>query len=53
MMKPAQRRAANAAATKVTNEISRLERTLQRLKPGTLPHDKLSRELADLRQRGG
>lgn len=52
-MKPAQRRTANATATKVTNEIARLERALQRFTPGTLPHDKLNRELAVLRQRGG
>ncbi len=51
-MKPAQRRAANAAAAKVANEIARLERALQRFTPGTLPHGKLSRELESLRKQG-
>jgi hypothetical protein len=52
-MKPAQRRAVKTAVNKAKTEIARLERAIQRFTPGTLPHDKLTRELADLRQRGG
>ncbi|MBM5458685.1 hypothetical protein H8F21_14040 [Pseudomonas sp. P66] len=50
-MKPAERRAVKGSSTEAQNEIARLERSLQNLTPGTLPHDKLTRMLRDARAR--
>lgn len=48
-MKPSERNAIKAIADEARREISRLERSLEGFKSGTLPHQKLTSQLAAAR----
>lgn len=48
-MKPSERNAIKAIADEARREISRLERSLEGFKPGTLPHRNLTTQLAAAR----
>lgn len=49
-MKPAQRNAIKAVAENAEREIKALERSLAKLKPGSLPHQRLSLKLQEAQE---
>lgn len=50
-MKPSERNAYKAAADEAAREISRLEKSIAKFDPGTLPHNRLSGQLDEARAR--